>query len=198
MTDRHLNPDEIDLLLDGEVGFGVTPLKAHVRRCAQCQAELDEARALTTALEHLPHFTPSPLFAERVMAKVQVFEPAHVAATDAVRRWLPQSRPARILAGVGAGGIGLFLSVVTLWLAARIDILVFLGDLVTERASRMVVGALSGTVGAAFGQPAADALRTSGTAGLAIALAALLATIAVAAIGLRAAVGASAARRHRA
>ena len=198
MTDRHLNPDEIDLLLDGEVGFGVTPLKAHVRRCAQCQAELDEARALTTALEHLPHFAPSPLFAERVMSQVQVFEPAHVAAGNAVRRWLPQSRPARILAGVGAGGVGLALSVLTLWLAARLDVLVFLGDLLGERAGRAILAGLSGTVGAAFGQPAVDALRTSGTFAVALALAGLLVAIAVAALGLRAAASASAARRHRA
>jgi hypothetical protein len=197
VTDRHLNQDEIDLLLDGEVGFGVTPLKAHVRRCTQCQAELEEARALTTALEHLPHFSPSPLFAERVMSRVQVFEPAHVAATDVVRRWLPQSRPARILAGVGAGAVGLVLSFVTLWLGARIDVLVFLGNLVAERAGRIVATALSDTIGAAFGQPALDALRASGTAGLALALAALLAAIAVAAVGLRAAASASASRRHR-
>ncbi|HET7458078.1 MAG TPA: hypothetical protein VFJ74_10510 [Gemmatimonadaceae bacterium] len=198
MTERHLTPDEIDLLLDGEVGFGVAPLKAHVRRCAECRAELDEARALTAALEHLPHFAPSPLFAERVMERVQVFEPAHVAVADVARRWLPQSRPARILAGAAAGGLGLVLSFLTLWLGARLDVLVFFGDLVAERAGRVVVGALSDTIGAAFGQPAAEALRLGGTAGVAIALTALLLAVALAALGLRAVAGASAARRHRA
>ena len=35
---RHLRPDEIDLLLDGEDGFGVAPLRAHVESCSSCQA----------------------------------------------------------------------------------------------------------------------------------------------------------------
>ena len=44
MKHRHLLPNEIDLLVDGEVGFGVAPLRAHVRECAECHAKLDEAR----------------------------------------------------------------------------------------------------------------------------------------------------------
>ena len=39
MNHRHLLPDEIDLLLDDEVGFGVAPLKAHIRDCADCRAQ---------------------------------------------------------------------------------------------------------------------------------------------------------------
>lgn len=198
MTERHLNPDDIDLLLDGEVGFGVTPLRAHVRHCAQCRAELDAAGALTSALEHLPHLAPSPLFAERVMAQVQVFEPAHVAAADVARRWLPQSRPARVVVGAGASAVGLLLSVLTLWLAARIDVLVFFGEFAAERAGHIAVRALSDTVGAAFGQPAADVLRSGGSARLALALTGLLLAVAVATLALRAAAGASAARRRRA
>ena len=43
MQHRHLHPNEIDLLLDGEVGFGVAPLRAHVEGCAECRAKLDDA-----------------------------------------------------------------------------------------------------------------------------------------------------------
>ena len=39
---RHLLPDEIDLLVDGEAGFGGAPLKAHVRGCAECAQLFDE------------------------------------------------------------------------------------------------------------------------------------------------------------
>ena len=46
MEHRHLLPEEIDLLLDGEVGFGVQPLRAHVRGCDLCRRELEDARAL--------------------------------------------------------------------------------------------------------------------------------------------------------
>ena len=195
MEHRHLLPNEIDLLLDGEVGFGVTPLKAHVRGCAQCRAELEEARTLTAALEHLPHFAPSPLFAEQVMARVQVFEPAHVTALDTARRWLPASRPARALAGAAATGVALFLSVATLWLAARLDVLLFFTNVVAERTRTTLLDALADAAAAAFGQPALEAVRASGPVGFALAFSALLVAVVVAAVGLRAVVVTSSRRR---
>ncbi|HMI58475.1 MAG TPA: hypothetical protein VK511_10530, partial [Gemmatimonadaceae bacterium] len=93
--ERHLLPEEIDLLLDGEVGFGTPPLKAHVRSCTVCSKELEGARALVRQLEHLPHIAPSPLFASRVMSRVQLFVPWHVALLDSVRGLIPQSRALR-------------------------------------------------------------------------------------------------------
>ena len=97
MEHRHLLPDEIDQLLDGEAGFGVAPLQAHVESCAACRAELAEARQVVSALERLPHLATSPLFADRVMSQVQVFEPWHVAALDSVKQWVPASRSARLV-----------------------------------------------------------------------------------------------------
>ena len=62
MNHRHLLPDEIDLLLDDEVGFGVAPLKAHIRDCAECRAKLDEAQLVVDALEDSPiSLRPTPL-----------------------------------------------------------------------------------------------------------------------------------------
>ena len=76
---RHLLPEEFDLLVDAEAGldtgFGVAELRAHVRGCGDCAAELDAARAVAAELDALPHFVPSPVFADRVMQEVQVFEP---------------------------------------------------------------------------------------------------------------------------
>jgi len=192
---RHLLPNEIDLLLDGEVGFGVTPLKAHVRQCPQCRAELEEARAVATELDALPHLAPSPLFAERVMAKVQVFEPAHVAATNTARRWLPESRPARVLAGAMAASAAVVLSIGALWIGANLDSLIFLSDLAAERGRGALATAIGRLLAATFGEPAVDALAARGALGLAIALTALIATIVAAALGLRAVAGASRRRR---
>ena len=96
--ERHLLPEEIDLLLDGEVGFGTPPLKAHVRSCAACSHELESARALVRQLEHLPHIAPSPLFASRVLSRVQLFVPWHVALLDSMRGLVPQSRGLRVAA----------------------------------------------------------------------------------------------------
>src|SRR4051812_10035276 len=96
MNHRHLLPDEIDLLLDDEVGFGVAPLKAHIRDCADCRTKVEDARTVVDALEDLPHFAPSHRFSDRVMSQVPVFVPWHVAARDSALQWLPRSRPARL------------------------------------------------------------------------------------------------------
>ena len=103
MQHRHLLPDEIDQLLDGETGFGIAPLEAHVRECEQCRAELEAERQVVAAVEELPRLAPSPLFADHVVAQVNVYEPWDVAVRDAaagwVQRFVPQSRPLRTLAG---------------------------------------------------------------------------------------------------
>ena len=96
MHDRHLRSDEIELLLDGEEGFGVAPLRAHVKSCTSCRQELESARELMVALDSLPDFAPSVNFSDRVMSQVQVFEPWHAAATRTVEQFVPATRPARI------------------------------------------------------------------------------------------------------
>jgi hypothetical protein len=135
MQDRHLRPDEIELLLDGEEGFGVAPLRAHVRQCASCDAELDKARELMVALDSLPDFAPSPAFADRVMSQVQVFEPWHAAA----RSTRPSSsslatRPARMAAGAGVAvsAAGLLAAAGT-WAVARADIALLMTQMGLER-----------------------------------------------------------------
>ena len=51
MNHRHLLPEEIDLLVDQEVGFGVGPLKAHIRECAECRTRVDEARFVVESID---------------------------------------------------------------------------------------------------------------------------------------------------
>ena len=191
MNHRHLLPHEFDLLIDGEVGFGMTPLRSHARECPQCAARLEEARAITDMLDSLPEFAPSPQFANQVMARVQVFVPWHVAALDTVRRWVPQSRPARVLAGAMAGSVALVLSLATIWMIARLDLVVFFsGVAVGHLRTTLLAG-----VGRAFGPAGAELLGASGTLGLAMLVLALLATATIAMLGLRALATVSARRR---
>jgi hypothetical protein len=192
---RHLLPHEFDLLLDGEVGFGVTPLRAHVRRCADCRAELDAQRAIVAELEELPHFAPAPMFAERVMAQVHVFEPAHVAAADTARRWLPASRPARVLTGALAAGVAFFISIGALWAVTQLGRAVALSGFVADRARFAAGRAVSELVAGALGETAATALTATGPGAVLMALSAVLVAIVGAALALRAL--ASAARRRR-
>ncbi|MBX6333283.1 MAG: hypothetical protein IRY91_15665 [Gemmatimonadaceae bacterium] len=186
--DRHLLPEEIDQLLDGEVGFGTAPLKAHVRTCAACRAELDAARALVRELEQLPHFAPSNAFADRVMAQVQVFVPWHVALADTVRGWVPSTRAGRSVAWAGAGAVAAVLTIASLWVLTRLDTVLFAADMVFERVRVATVGAATELLGALVGDAAAQALHASGTVGLLVALAIVLLSAALAARALRAVV----------
>ena len=195
MTHRHLLPDEIDLLVDGEVGFGVAPLKAHVAECAECRAELDAARRVADALDRLPHFVPSPAFAERVMSQVQVFVPWHVAARESAARWVPASSGLRAAAGVLAVGVGGLLSVAMLWLVARWDLLAYFSGVAFERTRVAAVGALGELVATVFGAAALDALRTGGLGAAAIGFAVLAATTALAVLALRRLVAVAARRQ---
>ena len=188
MNHRHLLPEEIDLLLDDEAGFGVAPLSAHVRRCAECRAELEEARSVLSALDQLPHLAPSPLFTDRVMQQVVVFEPWHVAAVDTARRFVPRSRPARALALTGGLSAAALLTIVAVWLVARLDILVFVGTVALERARASLFASLGGVVGGATG---ADSGMLA-----ALVVTAFVVSVVLAAAGLRAMAGASRRRRE--
>ena len=194
MEHRHLLPDEIDQLLDGEAGFGVAPLAAHVEACAKCRTELAEARQVVSALEHLPHLAPSPRFADRVMAQVQVFEPWHVTALDMVKRWIPASRPARALALAGSSVFALVISVTAVWMAVRLDTVLFFLDLAGQRARRVVFEAAGDAIASAFGGAAVDALKAGGMTA-ALGVTGFLALIVLSAFALRALV--STARRRR-
>ena len=182
--ERHLLPEEIDLLLDGEVGFGTPPLKAHVRSCAVCSKELEGARALVRQLEHLPHIAPSPLFASRVLSRVQLFVPWHVALLDSVRGLIPQSRALRFAAAGLFATIAVVLTTVSVWAFSRIDAVMFTADLVLDRMRSAAFGAIASGVSALFGD-AARPLLAGGTLGLAAAALLLLVTGAAATAMIR-------------
>lgn len=194
MEHRHLLPDEIDQLLDGEAGFGVAPLQAHVDACPACRAELAEARQVVSALERLPHLAPFPLFADRVMAHVQVFEPWHVTALDSIKRWVPASRSARLV-GIGATSVfALLISVAAVWTAVRLDAFLFFFDLAGQRARAALFDAVGSAIANTFGDAAVDALRTGGMPAV-VGITGFLALVVLAAVGLRAVL--ATARRRR-
>lgn len=162
VLDRHLRPDEIDLLLDTEVGFGVQPLRAHVLECPQCQGELDRAQELLFVIEDLPHFTPSADFAERVMLQVQVFEPWHVAARNSVLRLVPSSQPARVAAGVGlAASTGIMVTGAT-WALNNADIGLLMANVGLEQARTSAAAAAADLVIVAVGQTGLEAWIAGG------------------------------------
>lgn len=185
MINRHLLPNEIDLLVDGDVGFGVAPLRAHVRQCAECRAKVDDALVVVNALEEIPHLAPSSLFSDRVMSQVQVFQPWHVAARDTAVRFVPRSVPARIAAGaIGAVAISV-LGIVSLWIGSRIGVLTFLSGTALQRGREIATAATEALVGAAFGPVAVGVFRAMGTAGLIVSTIALIIAATAGVYGVR-------------
>lgn len=195
MQHRHLLPNEIDLLLDGEVGFGVAPLRAHVDACEDCQARLARSRKIVDALEDLEHFAPKPRFADRVMAQVQIVEPWHVAALDTAQRFVPRSAPMRTLMAVTASGVALALTSGAVWLALHADLAVYSFNLAAGRARSALIDTAAQVIGTAFGQSGLDALRSSGLRGLALGAGVMVVAVGGATFGLRAL--ASSSRRSR-
>jgi anti-sigma factor RsiW len=182
---RHLLPNEIDLLVDGEAGFGVAPLRAHVAECDDCRARLDDARIVVDALEDLPHFAADSRLADRVMAQVPVFVPAHVAARDSVTRWLPQSAPARAAAAVLGTSIAGLLTAAMVWIASRGDAAIFATSLFADRVQSLVMTTARDLALSLLGESAISAIQASGTLGITLLVLGFLGTAVGTILGLR-------------
>lgn len=179
MDHRHLLPNEIDLLVDGNAGFGVAPLRAHLAECDDCRARYDELRIVADAVEAMPHFTPQLRFADAVMSNVQIVEPWHVALTESAKRLVPASTPMRLLAGAGAGIAAVAVSGSAAWLAFRGDLAGWVVNLFIDRTRQGIVTGAGEVAATALG---ADAAATLASGGLPV-LAVTTAVLALAAIG---------------
>ena len=181
MQHRHLLPNEFDLLLDEESGFGVQPLREHVRSCAECSVRLAEAKELVAALDELPLMSPRLGMADRVMAQVPVFVPWHVAARDTVTQWLPTSPTMRAVAASLIAVFGSLLTGLTLWIATRGDVLAMFTGLVGEGVRNTASQAAGDVIVALFGPQLAASVQQVGPLGVALAgggfLVASLATV---------------------
>ena len=167
MQHRHLLPNEIDLLLDDETGFGVQPLREHVRSCPDCRGRLEAAEQVVRAMAEVPHFAPRIGLADRVMARVPVFVPWHVAARDAVVQRIPTTPVARAVAATLVAVVGSVVSGLTLWIASRGDMLAVFTGLVGEEARQAVTNAAGDLVVALFGPQVIGAVQQIGPAGIA-------------------------------
>jgi hypothetical protein len=186
MHDKHLRSDEIELLLDGEEGFGVAPLRAHVHACLSCRQALAEARKLMVALDALSDFAPSPHFADRVMAQVQVFEPWHAAAARTFEQFVPAGRTARVAAGLGAAVAAGFATAGATWVVARADMAFILTRLGAEGVRDQIAAAVSDLASTVLGQPGLDVVRTGTPEVAAVAVGGFVAVVGMGVVGLRA------------
>ncbi|MEO7964249.1 MAG: hypothetical protein ABIT38_10120 [Gemmatimonadaceae bacterium] len=131
------------------------------------------------ALEGLPHVLPSARFAERVMRKVEIFEPWHVAWRNTVRGWFPRTQTGRTLV-LGTGGVmAVTMTILTVWLLQRADALLFVGNLAAQRTRGALFDSGHSLLVGLVGRNTAVALSSNGALGIV----AVLATVALAVFG---------------
>lgn len=69
----HPAPDQLEAYVEGSLGAADRAvLESHLTTCARCASEVEEWRAIFAALSSLPRLEPTPGFADRVMAGVQI------------------------------------------------------------------------------------------------------------------------------
>lgn len=98
-------------------------LDAHLAACAACRAEVSEMRSLFAALASLPEMEPSPGFANRVMARVRVRQPALSRASAWAGSWVERLAPKTTRGWAAASAVFslpvLGASLLVLWLMAQ-------------------------------------------------------------------------------
>ncbi|HVH39161.1 MAG TPA: hypothetical protein VM764_03980 [Gemmatimonadaceae bacterium] len=184
MDHRHLLPNEIDLLVDGDAGFGMAPLRDHLAECDDCRARVDELRAVVAAVDSLPHHTPRLQFADGVMRQVQVIEPWHVALAESARRLVPASTPMRALAGIGAGVAAVTISGSAVWLAFRADVATMAFNVFLDRGRESVITGAGEIAAGALGS-GASAAAAQGVPALAVGTSLLAVSVVAAVLGFR-------------
>lgn len=185
MHHRHLLPNEIDLLLDAETGFGVQPLREHVRACPDCRGQLESAKQMASRLTDMPLIAPQFGLADRVMARVPVFVPWHVAARDTVAQWVPTGPVARLAAAVVVGVAGTILSAGTLWVATRGDLVSMLTGLAGEGVPRAAADAAGEAIVSLFGPQVVAAVQQLGPRGVGMAFGGFVVASLVTVFGLK-------------
>jgi hypothetical protein len=182
---RHLLPNEIDLLVDEESGFGVQPLREHVRGCPDCRARLTDAKEVVAALSEVPLLAPRLGLSDRVMSQVPVFVPWHVAARDAMIQWVPTTPAARVLAASLMAVVGSLVTGLTLWIATRGDMLAVFTGLVGEEARNTVTSVGGDLVVALFGPQVVSAIQQVGPLSIALAAGGFVVASVATVLGLR-------------
>ncbi|MEX0893968.1 MAG: zf-HC2 domain-containing protein [Gemmatimonadota bacterium] len=89
---HHPTDDRFEAYVEGRLeDADRASLESHVVACSRCQGQLEEWRALFTALRTLPRLAPSADFGNAVMARVRIARPWHAAALGRLQRWVPDS-----------------------------------------------------------------------------------------------------------
>jgi hypothetical protein len=126
----HLTPDELDAWLAGVLP---PPAQEHLAHCPACRERAELEREVVHLLQAVPLLSPNPGFADRVMARVTVPEPARVPALAGVRRVLATRRGMAVAAGLAVLLLGSMAGSLA-WILASQTTLVAVGQLLLGQA----------------------------------------------------------------
>lgn len=116
---KHLSQTALEQLIDDELPrANHEDALAHLEGCARCRAELDACRTLFDAMAALPRFTPSPAFADAVMARVQLARAPHPVVAW-LRRRLPTTHRGWGVLAVVLAAPTVLMGVLIAWLLAH-------------------------------------------------------------------------------
>ncbi len=94
---HHLSSELLQAMAEGELDAArMEAAQAHLAGCGRCRGELEGWQLLFSELEELPDLGPTPGFAERVLAEVEVRPPLSQRMGDRIRALVPGRK-------VGAG-----------------------------------------------------------------------------------------------
>ena len=91
----HLTPDDLDAWLAGALAPAA---QEHLAHCPACQEQAQTEREIIALLAAVPRLGPAPGFADRVMARVNLPQPAVAASLPSFRQRIFASRRATALA----------------------------------------------------------------------------------------------------
>jgi hypothetical protein len=99
----HPTADRLEAFVEGSLDQAeLAVVESHLLGCVHCQTQVEEWRALFSALSGLPQFEPSAGFADRVMANVRVAPQTRRSAAW-TRAWSSLSGQAAAAADAAAG-----------------------------------------------------------------------------------------------
>lgn len=121
---------------------------SHVDHCSECRAEVEDWRAVYTALAALPRFAPRADFADRVMARVRIPVPWHARAGALVVRSVPQTTRGWALATAVLSVPVIFVGSFLAWLLSKSYVTaqglwIYATDRFAEGANQVTTGALT-------------------------------------------------------
>ena len=150
---------------------------SHVAQCSECQAEVEDWRAVFAALSALPVLAPRAGFAERVMARVRIPIPWHVRAGAMVARAMPSTTRGWALATAALSVPVIFIGGFLAWLLSKSYITaqglwIYATDRFAEGANQVTTGAVSrameSDVAAWLVTSVAGLLNSAGTRGVGV------------------------------